>query len=142
MSLTSLVRGDLIRDEGLRLKPYHDSKGILTIGVGRNLESVGISRQEAMILLGNDVRRSVNGLNRRAPVWKTLDPVRREVLINMCFNMGIGSLMKFRKMWAAIEEGDFPLAAYEMSDSKWRREDVSPKRSSRLIFEMKEGRRF
>lgn len=41
----------LIRHEGLRLKPYHDTVRKLTIGIGRNLDDVGITHEEALILL-------------------------------------------------------------------------------------------
>lgn len=50
MNLTAL-KEELIRDEGLRLKPYRDTVGKLTIGVGRNLDDVGITKDEAMHLL-------------------------------------------------------------------------------------------
>ena len=40
-----------MRHEGLRLKPYRDTAGKLTIGVGRNLDDVGVSEAEAFALL-------------------------------------------------------------------------------------------
>ena len=54
MNLADL-RDQLIIDEGLRLRPYRDSVGKLTIGVGRNLDDVGISNDEAMVLLDHDI---------------------------------------------------------------------------------------
>ena len=41
------IEEQLILHEGLRLKPYRDTVGKLTIGVGRNLDDVGITRAEA-----------------------------------------------------------------------------------------------
>ena len=50
-----LLRSQLERHEGLRLKPYRDTVGKLTVGYGRNLEDVGISRDEADFMLDNDI---------------------------------------------------------------------------------------
>ena len=49
--------GMLKRHEGLRLKPYQDTIGKLTIGYGRNLDDRGISKEEAEYLLRNDISR-------------------------------------------------------------------------------------
>ena len=113
------LRDDLIRHEGLRLFPYRDSRGLLTIGVGRNIEQRGISREEAMYLLDNDIRDHTDELLGRFPVVATLDPARRDVLINMAFNMGIPALSGFKRMWAAIQSGDYRKASVEMLDSQW-----------------------
>lgn len=45
----------LIRHDGLRLKPYRDTRNKLTIGVGRNLDDVGITREEALMLPNNEI---------------------------------------------------------------------------------------
>ena len=37
----------------------------------------------------------------------------------MAFNLGETRLRGFRKMWAALEEGNYATAAAEMLDSKW-----------------------
>ena len=48
---------ELMDDEGLCLRPYRDTEGKLTIGVGRNLErgGGGISEEEADYLIENDI---------------------------------------------------------------------------------------
>jgi lysozyme len=61
------LTADLIRDEGLKLKPYTDTVGKLTIGIGRNLTDRGISRQEALVLARNDVDAAAAELDRFAP---------------------------------------------------------------------------
>lgn len=113
------LRDDLIRHEGLRLFPYRDSEGLLTIGVGRNIEERGISREEALYLLDNDIKAHSAELGERFPVVRALDQARYEVLVNMAFNLGVPRLASFLKMWAAIEAGDYACAAREMLDSKW-----------------------
>ena len=109
----------LIRHEGLKLFPYECTAGKLTIGVGRNIEDMGITEDEAIYLLRNDVARFAAELAQAKPVVKTLDDVRYYVLLNMAFNLGINRLLKFSKMWQAIEDGRYSDAALEMQDSRW-----------------------
>lgn len=59
---TQQLREQLERHEGLRLKPYKDTVGKLTIGIGRNLDDKGISRKEAFALLDNDIAEVVRQL--------------------------------------------------------------------------------
>ena len=115
----SKIKDQLIRHEGLRLKPYRDTVGKLTIGVGRNLDDIGISKEEALCLLENDLKRVERDLDRAVPYWKDYGDVRAAVLVNMCFNLGITRLLGFRKFLAAFHRGDFQTAANEMLDSKW-----------------------
>lgn len=109
----------LLRDEGLKLKPYLDSVGKLTIGVGRNLDDVGISVDEAHVLLANDIAHAANMLEQALPWAMNLDPARQGALLNMCFNMGIGGLLQFKKALEAMQAGDFNAAVREFEDSKW-----------------------
>ena len=114
------LRDQLIRHEGLRLKPYRDTVGKLTIGVGRNLDDVGISRAEAEVLLDNDVAARVDALG-RFPWYAALDEVRQAAILDMSF-MGIARVLQFRKMIAALEADDWPSAAAELLDSKYARQ--------------------
>lgn len=116
------LKADLVRDEGLRLKPYRDTVGKLTIGVGRNLDDVGISDAEAGHLLGNDISGVLADLDRALPWWRGLSEARQRALANMCFNLGLTRLQGFKKMLAALEAGDWPAAAREALDSKWARQ--------------------
>lgn len=113
-----LLRSQLERHEGLRLKPYRDTVGKLTIGYGRNLEDVGVSRDECNLLLNNDID-MIEGQLMTVDEYQALDSVRQTVLVNMGFNMGFYGLMKFAKMWAAIGRQDWEGAAWEMLNSKW-----------------------
>ncbi|SMH59498.1 glycoside hydrolase family protein [Azospirillum agricola] len=131
------LKADLIRDEDLRLKPYRCTAGKLTIGVGRNLEDVGIVREEAMLLLDNDIARITADLDRALPWWRTLSEPRRRALANMGFNLGIDRLRGFRKMLAALEAGDCARAALEAEDSLWARQVGG--RAARIIGAIRNG---
>ena len=118
MNLQAL-KEQLVRHEGLRLKPYRDSVGKLTIGVGRNLDDVGIREDEAMLMLDHDILGVLDDLDRECPWWRHLSETRQLVLADMCFNLGIGRLKGFRKALGAMQEGRWADAAREMLDSRW-----------------------
>lgn len=130
------IRDQLIRHEGLKLKPYLDSEGIPTIGVGHNLNE-GISLAVAMFMLDDDISSHTRELERAHPVVKRLDQVRRDVLINMAFNLGVSRLSGFRKMWRAIHDEDWERAGDEMMDSKWARQ--VGRRAAELSLQMRDG---
>lgn len=112
----------LTRHEGLKLKPYRDTVGKLTIGVGRNLDDVGISVDEAMLLLDNDLDKAEQELQARFPITRHMTGPRYYALVNMAFNLGITRLAKFQRMWQAIGDDDWDRAAAEALDSKWARQ--------------------
>ena len=116
-----LLRSQLERHEGLRLKPYLDTVGKLTVGYGRNLEDVGISRDEADFMLDNDIDQVERQLE-TVDEYRDLDPVRQTVIANMAFNMGFAGLMGFKNMWEAIGRRDWNSASKEMMQSKWARQ--------------------
>jgi lysozyme len=129
----------LIRHESLRNKPYEDTTGNLTIGVGRNLESLGLSRDECLYLLDNDIARCDRELRHNFKWYLELCRVRQDAMINLCFNLGITRLLTFKKALAAMAEGDFSKSADEFLDSKWA-DQVGPTRSSDIDCMVRTGR--
>src|SRR5271165_5977924 len=105
--MISCLEDQLRRDEAVRLRPYKDSVGKLTIGVGRNLDDVGISLQEADLLLANDVKSATVALEANFPWTMDLDEVRKGALLNMTFNMGIRGLSGFKDFLAKMQAKDF-----------------------------------
>lgn len=132
-----ILRLQLTRDEDKRARPYVDTKGKITIGIGRNLTDRGLSEAEIQFLFENDVKSSCDDLNQYLPWWKTLSDVRQRVLVNMCFNLGITRLLEFRKMLKALELGNYQLAATEMADSDWAQQVGN--RAIRLEEMMRQG---
>ena len=127
----------LIRDEGLRLFPYQDTRGKWTIGVGRNLTDCGLSTMEAYSLLANDIAHAAGQLAEHFPWTQALDEARRGALLNMTFNMGIHGLAEFRMMLGAMEQGDWETAAKEMLDSEWAKQVGA--RADRLAEQVRSG---
>ena len=112
----------LLKHEGIRLHPYHDTVGKLTIGVGRNLDDRGITTDEAMFMLNNDITDFTLQLSDRL-YWFDAQPERvKLVLIDMAFNMGIGGLLTFKNTLEHIKNGNYKLASEEMLQSKWAKQ--------------------
>jgi len=122
MTLRQTIIADLKRDEGFRQRPYVCSAGKLTIGYGRNLDSKGISKEEAGILLINDITDAEMDLYKVLPDAELFSDNRYRVLVNMVFNLGLDGFLTFKKMLKAIKEKDFNRAANEMRDSKWHKQ--------------------
>jgi lysozyme len=116
------LRQQLIQHEGLRLFPYVDTVGKLTIGCGRNLTDRGISHVEAIELLDHDIEMAIADLLAFFPWVARLDAVRKAVLVDMCFNLGITRLREFANTMGAVERGDYAAAADGMRKSKWAKQ--------------------
>ena len=127
----------LIRDEGMRLRPYKDTVGKVTIGVGRNLDDVGISKAEAMVMLQNDISAAMDSLEKAFPWTTAMDSVRLSALVNMTFNMGVGRLAGFKKFLAECQQGNWEEAKAQMLDSVWA-EQVGA-RAQRLALQIETG---
>jgi len=107
------------REELLRLRPYMDTEGKVTIGYGRNLSDVGINTAEAEAMFARDIADADRGVQQRLPWATQLDPVRYAVLVDMAFNMGIDGLLTFKNTLREISVGAYGAAAAKMLDSKW-----------------------
>lgn len=159
-----VLKAELKRDEGFIVsRTYRCTENKLSAGCGRNLDDVGLSAAEldlfgvslahvrkkgltasqAEVCLDNDIDRSMADLDRYYPWWRQLDPVRQRVLVNMCFNMGIGTptkgLRSFTGTMPLIKNGEYERAAANMLVSKWARQVKS--RATRLAELMRLGPR-
>ena len=107
----------LMRCEGLRLKPYNDEVGCLTIGYGHNLSANGIPITIADQLLDSDILNAQKDVLRNLPWVMSLDEPRQDAFTHLCFWIGIGSLLNFKKMLAAAQAGDWQTAHDELLNS-------------------------
>jgi lysozyme len=136
MNAEALVK-ELARDEGLRLKPYRCTAGKLTIGYGRNLDDVGITKDEAEYLLRMDIARAMVDLDRYLPWWRDLDEIRQRVMVNLAFNLGMQGLLGFKRTLRHVKAGEYLEAAQALLDSKYAKQ-VGP-RAIRLATMMRDG---
>lgn len=114
------LKVSLTSHEGYRNKPYTDTSGKITIGVGRNLTDNGVSDNEIQLLLSNDIAVSIQECENQT-WWSSIsgDDVRSRAIIEMVFNIGIGGLLGFHQAIAALTAGDFSTAADQFMQSKW-----------------------
>ena len=135
--MKEILKEQLIRHEGKRYRPYRDSVGKLTVGVGRNIDDVPFSEDEIMLMLDNDIQNAVLDASKFS--WYIgLSKMRQAVIVNMLFNMGIARFSGFRKMLKALEQGNYVLAAKEMLDSKWAQQTGN--RAHELALLMEDGK--
>lgn len=140
----NLLRSEIPRDEGKVPTPYLDDGP--TVGFGHNLGTVPftpsqidllgdsydpaerdlikrfkkpLTDQQMYQILDDDIANSEAALDRNLPRWRTLSDARQRALMNMTFNMGWGGVSQFKRMLAAIDQGDYATAAAEMRHSKW-----------------------
>lgn len=138
----------LALEEGSPPRTYLDSKGILTGGIGHNLidepehgfDRIGIIVPPEMRTKWflKDIEDALDDLNRECPWWKTLDDVRQNALLNLCFNMGWGGLSTFKNTLKAFEIGDYKTTANGFRNSQYARE-VGPIRSGRVAKMIETG---
>ena len=135
--ISAALVSQLKEHEGLRLKPYKCTEGYLTIGYGRNLDSNGITQLEAELLLMTDISNSIKELDDMFPWYKAMSEQRRNVLVDMHFNLGTTKLLKFQKFIDFCVAGDFYSASMEMLHSKWAKQVGL--RAVKLSAMMREG---
>ena len=135
--MTETLTERIIRHEGIRLKPYRDSEGNLTIGIGRCLDTKGISEEEAIEMFSTDIADAQDALYSALPWAARLDEERHDILIEMVFQLGIAGLLEFQHMLADIQTENWQDAKAQMLDSKWHAQ--SPARCEELAEIMLTG---
>jgi len=121
----NLIQQLLLLDEGMRTHPYKCTAGKLTIGIGRNIEDNGISLEEALYMLDNDIANTIADLEH--VLGSHIKPVdvenpRHIALISMMFNLGRGRFCGFVNMIKAIKNEDWEEAANQAVSSQWYRQ--------------------
>lgn len=112
---------ELKRDEGYRRKLYQDSVGKWTIGIGYNIDDLGLPERIIHELYEEMVMVATNDLHKIYPDWMRLPEMRQRVLVNMCYNMGYNRFRqrKWPKFWKAVKADDVEGVCREMRDSRW-----------------------
>ena len=119
------LRYELIRDEGKRLKPYRDSLGNFTVGIGHLIQPgepiTPITEAQCFNLFLLDVADAENKLNGILPGWRNYSNVRQRALLNLTFNLG-HTLKKFQRFLTAMQREDYHSAGEHLRDSLWFRQ--------------------
>jgi len=127
------LKAMLEHDEGLRLKPYHCTAGKLTIGVGRNIEDVGISKTTAYQMLEEDIERCERSCRAifGAELWNSWGPVRRMGWLNFAFQLGPAGMLGVRNTLRAAIAQDWKRVEENLKLSRWIKQ--TPQRAERVI---------
>jgi GH24 family phage-related lysozyme (muramidase) len=131
------LAAQLVIDEDKRTKIYTDTAGKVTGGVGRNLTDRGFSEDEIQLMLRNDIKMVEGQLDANLPWWREMSDDRQNVLANMCFNMGITKLLRFKTTLGLMQQGRYPEASSAMLNSVWAKQVKG--RADRLAAVMKGG---
>ena len=137
MSYLDDATAQLRIDEGVRLKPYTDTRGKLTIGCGRNLTDDGISEDELELLLRNDVNHAAVIAASQFNFDATISDARKAALVNLAFNLGEGTLAKFDTFTMYVTQRQWELAADDLAKTAYAQE--VPARSERICNALRNG---
>ena len=119
------------QNEGYRSRVYKDSLGIDTIGYGFAIKDLELEEDVCEIILERKLEKLIDRVNNKFKFLKDLPEDAQEVLYEMCYQMGVSGVSKFKKTLLYLENREFRMASIEMLDSKWAKSD-SPQRAKRL----------
>lgn len=131
------LAASIMAHEGFRGRPYRCTAGKLTIGYGRNLDDEPLTRTEGEYLMVRRLNKLEADCRAGVPHFRFLSPLRQEVLVEMAYQLGLGGLLKFKRMFLAIGNWKYIIASNEMLDSKWARQ--TPARARTLATRMING---
>lgn len=140
MDWKTVLKEDLKRDEGLRLKAYKCTAGVWTIGVGHTggvKQGDVITEEEASHLLDSDMETAIKDARKVCLCFDNLNGPRKTVVANMAFNLGATRLAGFKNTLACICAGDYAQASLNMLKSKWATQ--VGQRAQRLAKRMASG---
>ncbi len=113
------LRAQLILHEDYRDRPYVDTVGQITVGIGHNISAQAIAPDIIERWYTEDVAEALKTCHALYPDFDVYDEVRQRVLLDLAFNLGITKLRKFYATNAAIRRGQWDLAAIHLQDSHW-----------------------
>lgn len=124
--LIASLDDQLFRDEGRKLMPYQDSiRKLWSIGVGHLLGPIlppvfahGITDPECDALYGADRTHEDRLLDVYIPWWRTIDAIRREVIQNAGFNLGVPKLCTFHQFLGYMRAQSWQAAAADLATTE------------------------
>ena len=130
----------IIGHEGKEKSAYQDSLGFWTIGIGRLIDArknAGLSDDEMVYLLNNDLEQCEIELS-HFDFWTPLDRIRQDVIVELCFNIGLHGVLEFKQMIASLQSKDYAAAAMHLLNSTWAKQ-VKVGRADNMAARLKDG---
>ena len=123
--------------EGFRDRVYQDSLGIDTIGYGFAIKNLVLDEDISEMILKRKLEALIERVNKRFAFVKDLPEAGQEVIYEMCYQLGVTGVSKFKKTLLYLENKEYRMASKEMLDSKWARQTSNrAKRLSDIIGEL------
>lgn len=118
-TLSDKLIEEMMFHEGFRKNVYKDTVGKQTIGYGWNIDDTPIYREVAELQLRMKLAECEKELERELDFYPNLTLARKEVLINMCFNLGLAGLLGFTNTLRLMRASNHEKAAEQMLRSLW-----------------------
>lgn len=130
--------------EGFVPRVYKDSLGKRTIGYGHLCvepeqwdDEKEYTKEELELVFDKDFDEALK--NAESLIGdRPVNFIAKQVIIEMVFQLGIGGVSKFKKMWSALDNEDYGEASFQMMDSLWAKQ--TPKRAEKLSHKMRSAK--
>ena len=130
--------------EGFVPKTYSDSLGKKTIGYGHLCvepeqwdDDKEYTKEELELVFEKDFEEALKNAESLIDS-RSINQIAKQVIIEMVFQLGIGGVGKFKKMWEALDREDYLLASTEVLDSRWAKQ--TPARCGKLSGKMRSSK--
>jgi len=131
------TKAEIKKEEGFRMEVYKDTLGFSTGGYGHKMlegEDVPTDMAGWTKLFERDFARAVSGADELLILCPNINDNARNIVVEMCYQMGGYGVSKFKGMLKALQESNYKTASEEMLDSRWAKQ--TPKRAMRMSERM------
>ena len=132
MSLIDSIK----KHEGYVGVVYKDSLGIDTIGYGFAIKDLELDADICDIILERKIKDLQDRVKNKFSWYKYMPPEIQDVVMEMCYQLGVTGVSKFKKTVAYLQNKEFKNASIEMLDSRWAKQ--TPNRAKELSNRVKE----
>ncbi len=116
--------------EGFRSTVYQCTEGYDTIGYGFAIKDLVLDEDIAELILLRKLEKLQHRIASVFGWWYNSPKTVKNVVTNMCYQLGISGFSKFKKTIYLIETEQYEEASIEMLDSLWHRQ--TPDRAKEL----------
>jgi len=131
------TKAEIKKEEGFRMEVYKDTLGFSTGGYGHKMlegEDAPTDMAGWTKLFERDFAKAVSGADELLILCPNINDNARNIVVEMCYQMGSYGVSKFKGMLKALQESDYKVASEEMLDSRWATQ--TPKRAMRMSERM------
>ena len=132
MSLIDSIK----KHEGYVPTVYKDSLGIDTIGYGFAIKDLFLNKDLCDLILERKISHLLEKINNKFKWYKYMPPAIQDIVVEMCYQMGVYGFSRFKKTIAYLQDKKFEEASVEMLDSRWAIQ--TPNRAKELSNRVKE----